>query len=97
MNQPVFLGCHKGFVAVAQVGVGGWFVNWIHKPSLRIQTPPDRIGLRVPIPSEKNRNVRVLGHTWILREWSFLDLQGVSIFGVPIFLSIFHKNPAGST
>ena len=24
--------------------------------SLRIQTPPDRIGLRVPIPSDKNRN-----------------------------------------
>ena len=38
--------------------------------SLRIQTPPDRIGLRVPIPSQRNRNVGVipfLGHTWILR------------------------------
>ena len=39
--------------------------------TLRIQAPPgsNRI-LRLPIPSEKNRNVGVihfLGHTWILR------------------------------
>ncbi len=30
---------------------------WHFCHALRIQTPPDRIWLRVPIPSEKNRNV----------------------------------------
>ena len=53
-------------------------MTWIDSPKRSrvdgprwIQTPPDRIGLRVPIPSEKNRNVGVihfLGHTCILRE-----------------------------
>ena len=40
---------------------------------LRIQNLPDRIGLMVPIPSEKKRNVGVipfLGHTWILRAYT---------------------------
>ena len=40
--------------------------------SLRIQIPPNRI-FRVPIPSEKHRNVGgpipFLGHIWILRDY----------------------------
>ncbi len=53
--------------------------------SLRIQIPPDRIGLRVPIPSEKNRNVGVipfLGHTWILRVLHIENCQRVVFWAI---------------
>ena len=62
-------------------------VFYMLDPSLRIQTSPDRIGMRVPIPSEKNRNVGVipfLGHTWIVRVTSpsrldFFDSASVMV------------------
>ena len=50
-----------------------WRINpW--DPSLRIQAPPDRIGLKVFNPIPRIRILGVipfLGHTWILRKYAF--------------------------
>ena len=69
--------------------------------TLRIRpTPPDRkIGLRLPIPSEKNRNLGVpfLGHTWILRvkTLGFVEKNNWSLFKAPCWTKGPGRVPGG--
>ena len=59
--------------------------------ALRIQTPPDRIGWRVPFPSGRNRKVGIipfLGHTWSLRDRNAQEKLGCFSW----FFSEMHKN-----
>ena len=62
--------------------------------ALRIQTPPDRIGWRVPFPSGRNRNVGIipfLGHTWSLRDRNAQEKGGLENF-MNFFLSEMRKS-----
>ncbi len=61
------------------------WVGYLQNDSIQIPKNPDpslEVGLRVPIPSKKNRNVGViplLGHTWILKEY-YIELKYIYIY-----------------